>query len=103
MEGSPQGSVPLAPPTPEKTYHYWKPSRAEWVEVAMSEDTTQGLPNLRALAHWDVYGNAGPEVAQLLGWDPLDILKDPKCQLGRNHQRLQLSPIYLHGWPGRRQ
>lgn len=81
MEGSPQGSVPLAPATPEKTYHYWKPSRAESVGVAMSEETTQGLPNLRGLAHWDVYGNAGPEVAPLLGWDPLDILRTPSASL----------------------
>lgn len=81
MEGSPQGSIPLAPQTPEKTYHYWKPSRAEWVEVAMSEETTQGLPNLGGLAHWDVYRNAGLEVAQLLGWDPLGSLRTPSARL----------------------
>lgn len=81
MKGSPRGSISLASPTPEKTYHYWKTSWAEWVEVAMSEETTQGLPNLRGLAHWGVYGNAGPEVAQLLGWDPLGILRTPSASL----------------------
>lgn len=52
------------------------------------------------LIQWDVYGNAGPEVAQLLGWDALGTW-DAECQLGRNHQEPQLSPVYLHGQPGR--
>lgn len=47
----------------------------------MSEETTQGLPNPGGLAHWDVYRNAGPEVTQLLGWDPLGILRTPSASL----------------------
>lgn len=33
------------------------------------------------LAQWDVYGNAGPEVTQLLGWDALGTLGAPSASL----------------------
>lgn len=45
-QGGPQCPSPLAPPAPEKTLHYWKPSQAEGVEVAVREETSQGQPNL---------------------------------------------------------
>ena len=31
---------------PNKTLHYWKPSQAEGVEVAMWQETVQGQPGL---------------------------------------------------------
>lgn len=42
----PTPPAPSAPLAPEKTLHYWKPSQAEGVEVALLKETAQGQPNL---------------------------------------------------------
>lgn len=77
-------------PAPEKTLHYWKPSQAEGVEVAVLEEATRGQPNLglSASGPWTTTRGWLTAVftetpvlrsAQLLGWDPLGHPRPPSA------------------------